>query len=282
MSEIILEVRNLERHFTVRRSVFGRSTEVVRAVDGVDLSVRAGTVMGLVGESGSGKSTLGRCIARLDRPTGGSVHFAGQDVAYLRGKNLLQFRRDVQTIFQDPFASLNPRRRIGEAITDGPAIHGLMTGNQLRDFAGQLLQRVGLRPEHVQLYPHEFSGGQRQRIAIARALALSPRFIVADEPVSALDVSVRAQILNLLAGIQAERDMAFLFITHDLAVVRHIADEIAIMRAGRIVERGETDRIFTSPQHAYTKELLSAIPRPDPSRRRRSRMRTRDMRIPKT
>jgi oligopeptide transport system ATP-binding protein len=270
-AEPILEVRDLTRHFVLRRSVLGRPVHVVRAVDGVSLAIRAGTTFALVGESGSGKSTLGRCILRLDRPTSGTVRFSGRDVFAARGAELGQFRRDVQTIFQDPFASLNPRRRIGDAIADGPAIHGQMAKADIRDLVLQLLLRVGLRADHADRYPHEFSGGQRQRIAIARALALSPRFIVADEAVSSLDVSVRAQILNLLTDIQAERGLSFLFISHDLGVVRHIADDVAIMQAGKIVEHGPADRIFASPEHPYTQALLRAVPRADPARRRRAR-----------
>lgn len=267
----ILEVRNLTRHFVLRRSILGRALHVIRAVDGVSLAVRAGTTFALVGESGSGKSTLGRCIVRLDTPTSGIIRFSGRDVFSAHGAELGQFRRQVQTIFQDPFASLNPRRKIGDAIADGPAIHGQMTKSDIRDLVVQLLERVGLGADHADRYPHEFSGGQRQRIAIARALALSPRFIVADEAVSSLDVSVRAQILNLLTDIQVERGLSFLFISHDLGVVRHIADEVAIMQAGKIVEHGPADQIFTNPQHPYTQALLRAVPRPDPARRRRVR-----------
>jgi ABC-type oligopeptide transport system ATPase subunit len=268
----ILDIRNLSRHFVSRRSVLGRPRQVIRAVDGVDLVVQAGTTCALVGESGSGKSTLGRCVARLDHLTSGTIHFSGRDVFASHGEQLNQFRREVQTIFQDPFASLNPRRRVGDAIADGPTIHGLMTKGDIRDLVIQLLQRVGLRPDHANRYPHEFSGGQRQRIAIARALALSPRFIVADEAVSSLDVSIRAQILNLLADIQAERSLSFLFISHDLGVVRHIADDVAIMQAGKIVERGPADEIFTCPRHPYTQALLRAVPRADPARRHRRRV----------
>jgi oligopeptide transport system ATP-binding protein len=272
-SDPILEVRGLKRQFIVRRSLLGSPLKVLRAVDGVDLSVQPGTTLALVGESGSGKSTLARCIARLEQPDAGTIRFLGQDVLSARGKSLLQFRREVQTIFQDPYASLNPRRRIGDAIADGPAIHGLLGKSERRELVADLLLRVGLRPEHAARYPHEFSGGQRQRIAIARALALSPRFVIADEAVSALDVSVRAQILNLLAELQSERGLTYLFISHDLGVVRHIADRIAIMNAGRIVEEGETDQVFENPQHPYTRALLRAVPRPDPSKRRRASLR---------
>ncbi|MCC6471831.1 MAG: ABC transporter ATP-binding protein [Alphaproteobacteria bacterium] len=265
----LLEVRALQRHFVLRRSMLGRPLKVVRAVDGVDISVRPGSTLALVGESGSGKSTLGRCVARLDTPTGGTVHFSGKDVLAAHGAALGQFRREVQTIFQDPFSSLNPRRTIGDAIGDGPTIHGLMPKDAIRDLVQQLLTRVGLRPDHADRYPHEFSGGQRQRIAIARALALAPKFIIADEAVSSLDVSIRAQILNLLLDIQAERGLSFLFISHDLGVVRHVADDVAIMQAGKIVERGPVDQIFTDPREAYTKALLHAVPRATLGRRHR-------------
>ncbi|MCC7047032.1 MAG: ATP-binding cassette domain-containing protein [Alphaproteobacteria bacterium] len=271
----ILEVRGLQRHFVLRRSMLGRPLRVVRAVDGVDISVQSGSTLALVGESGSGKSTLGRCVARLDTLTHGTVHFSGRDVFAARGAALGQFRREVQTIFQDPFASLNPRRKIGDAIGDGPAIHGLMPKDAIRDLVVHLLKRVGLRPDHADRYPHEFSGGQRQRIAIARALALGPKFIVADEAVSSLDVSIRAQILNLLMDIQAERGLSFLFISHDLGVVRHVADEVAIMQAGKIVEQGPSDQIFADPRQPYTQALLRAVPRATIGRRGRGRAATR-------
>jgi ABC-type oligopeptide transport system ATPase subunit len=266
--EALLTVEGLERRFVVRRSLLGASRLTVRAVDGVDLQIEAGKTLALVGESGSGKSTLGRCIARLDQPNAGTIRFAGQEVFQLRGDGLKRFRRDVQTIFQDPYASLNPRRRIGDAIADGPTIHRLCNKQARAALVGDLLVRVGLRREHGDRFPHEFSGGQRQRIAIARALAVSPRLIIADEAVSALDVSVRAQILNLLAELQEERGLSYLFISHDLGVVRHFADKVAVMRQGRIVEEGETNRLFESPQHDYTRALLAAVPRPDPARRR--------------
>jgi ABC-type oligopeptide transport system ATPase subunit len=268
-TEPILAVRDLRREFVVRRSWLGRPGAVVRAVDGVSLSIAAGQTLALVGESGSGKSTLGRCIARLDVPTAGSVRFDGQDVLGLGGTELMRFRRSVQIVFQDPYASLNPRRRVGQAIADGLVIHRLLAARDRRERVLELLRRVGLRPDHAERYPHQFSGGQRQRIAIARALAVSPRFIIADEPVSSLDVSIRAQILNLLAELQAERSLTYLFISHDLGVVRHFADRVAIMQSGRLVEEGPCDQIFADPRHPYTQALLRAVPRPDPARRRR-------------
>jgi peptide/nickel transport system ATP-binding protein len=267
----LLEVRDLRRDFVTRRSWLGRSTETVRAVGGVSLAVAPGQTLALVGESGSGKSTLGRCVALLDKPSAGQILYAGRDISQLKGQQMLRFRREVQTIFQDPYASLNPRRRVGEAIMDGPAIHGLLSPDERRDLAAELLHRVGLLPEHAERYPHQFSGGQRQRIAIARALSLSPDFIIADEAVSALDVSVRAQVLNLLVDLQEERNLTFLFISHDLGTVRQFADRVAIMQGGMLVEEGETEQIFEDPREEYTKALLRAVPRMTPRSDRRRR-----------
>lgn len=266
-----LELKNLCRDFALPgKSLFARN-RVMRAVNNVSLRITPGTTTALIGESGSGKSTLGRCVAHLDTPTSGEIIHHGHDIVNLRGAGLMAFRRQVQTIFQDPFASLNPRRMVGEAITDGLAIHGLAGAAERRDIACALLERVDLDPAHVTRYPHQFSGGQRQRIAIARALALEPDFIIADEAVSALDVSVRAQILNLLSDLQEERNLSFLFITHDLSTVRQFADRVAIMRTGEIVEEGETEQIFTDPQHEYTRGLLRAVPRIHLSQERRLR-----------
>ncbi|WP_066474685.1 ABC transporter ATP-binding protein [Bosea sp. WAO] len=267
----LLEISDLRRDFVTRRSWTGRPLETVHAVGGVSLTVPAGKTLAIIGESGSGKSTLGRCIARLDQPTSGRITYAGRDIGDLAGDDLLRFRREVQTIFQDPYASLNPRRRIGDAIGDGPAIHGLMPAEARHALAGELLERVGLKAEHAVRYPHQFSGGQRQRIAIARALALSPHFIIADEAVSALDVSVRAQVLNLLADLQDERGLTYLFISHDMGTVRQFADRVAIMQGGRLVEEGETERIFEEPREDYTKNLLRAVPRMTPYSPRRRR-----------
>lgn len=275
----ILRVQDLRRDFVLRRSILGQPIDILHAIDGVSLEIRPGTTVALVGESGSGKSTFGRCVARLDYPTGGTVEFAGENVFAAQGAALAKFRRELQTVFQDPFASLNPRRTIGDAIGDGPSIHGLLPRRDIRDLVLQLLERVGLRPDHADRYPHEFSGGQRQRVAIARALALSPKLIVADEAVSSLDVSVRAQILNLLMDLQAERGLSYLFISHDLGVVRHIADDIAIMQAGRIVEQGSSEQIFAEPRHPYSQALLRAVPRARLDRRRRGSVR-RDAPIP--
>jgi ABC-type oligopeptide transport system ATPase subunit len=267
-SSPILVVQSLSRDYIVRRFLFG-SPDIVHAVRSVDLSIEPGTTLALVGESGSGKSTLGRCIAGLDRPTSGSVKVNGQDALHLSSGDLLAFRRRVQTIFQDPYASLNPRRKVGQAIMDGMVIHKLYRDRHERfERTVALLERVGLKADHAHRYPHQLSGGQRQRIAIARALALEPEFIIADEAVSALDVSTKAQVIDLLADLQTEHRLTYLFISHDLSIVRHFADRIAIMRAGRIVEEGVTDHIFESPEHPYTQELLAAVPRLQPERRR--------------
>ena len=268
MSEFILRAEGVTKDYVAARGLLGQPTRLVHAVRGVSLAVAPGTTLALVGESGSGKSTLGRCIAGLLRPTSGHIELAGHDVRHLAGSRLMAFRRQVQTIFQDPYSSLNPRRRVGDAIMDGMVIHKLYSPDERRDRMQALLARVGLRPEHAQRFPHQFSGGQRQRIAIARALALEPRFIIADEAVSALDVSVKAQVLDLLADLQAEQGLTYLFISHDLGVVRHFADRVAIMAAGELVEEGECDRIFEAPAQDYTRRLIAAVPRPDPSRRR--------------
>lgn len=267
----LLQVRDVSREFFLpRRTIFGRRQRV-RAVDGISLSLKVGETLAIVGESGSGKSTLGRCIARLDVPTSGDIFFDGMDTRRLSAADARRFRRDVQVIFQDPYGSLNPRRRVGLSIVDGLAIHKLVKRDERRHRAEVLLERVGLRAEHADRYPHQFSGGQRQRIAIARALALSPRLLIADEAVSALDVSVRAEILNLLQSIQQDDNVACLFISHDLGVVRHVADRIAVMKLGRLVETGLSEAIFEAPTSAYTQALLKAVPRIDLSRRRRAR-----------
>jgi oligopeptide transport system ATP-binding protein len=265
MSDLLLEVRDLEKHFPVDQGVLAsRLGKKVRAVDGVSFSVQAGKTIGLVGESGSGKSTAGRSIMRLLEPTGGSVTFDGTDVLSLRGRALKAFRRDVQIIFQDPYASLNPRMTIGEIVTEPLKIHRIGSSREQIAQAKELLDVVGLNPEHINRYPHEFSGGQRQRIGIARALALRPKLIVADEPVSALDVSIQAQVLNLLDKLQDEFELTYLFIAHDLSVVQHISDEIAVMYLGKIVEIADWQELYAAPSHPYTQSLLSAVPVPDP------------------
>ncbi len=269
MPEALLEVRDLAKRFPVRRGVFGRVRGWVRAVDGVSFDVQAGEVLGLVGESGCGKTTTGRCVLRLIEPTSGTVRFEGRDVTRMPGRELRWLRRRMQVVFQDPYSSLNPRMTVGAALGEALAIHGLARGRAARERGAALLDQVGLAPEHARRYPHEFSGGQRQRIGIARALAVEPRLIVADEPVSALDVSIQAQIVNLMRDLQRRMGLAYLFIAHDLSVVEHVSDRVAVMYLGRIVETAEAGGLYRAPRHPYTLSLLSAIPEPDPSRTRR-------------
>ena len=263
----LLEVQGLKTHFPVRRGVFiERKVGVVRALDGVDLSLPEGDILGIVGESGCGKSTLARTILQLVRPSEGSVRFEGRDITSLSREGLRKLRPRLQMIFQDPYSSLNPRRTAFDAIAEPLLDHGMAARKDLRQKAGDLMEQVGLDRRQLFKYPHEFSGGQRQRLAIARALGLDPRVLIADEPVSALDVSVQAQILNLLARLCRERGLTLIFIAHDLAVVRYIARRIAVMYLGRIVELGPTDAVFNRPVHPYTRALISAIPLPDPER----------------
>ena len=265
--DALLEVRDLKKHFPVRRGVLGRTVGHVRAVDGVSLTVPRGRTLGLVGESGCGKTTAGRTILRLLEPTAGEILFDGLPVHSMPRSELRPLRRRMQIIFQDPYGSLNPRMTVGAIVGEPFTVHGLASGAKRRSMVGALLERVGLSATYVNHYPHEFSGGQRQRIGIARALALEPDFIVCDEPVSALDVSIQAQIINLLADLQQERDISYLFISHDLGVVEHISHEVAVMYLGLIVERAPRDALYRRPLHPYTQLLLSAIPVPDPQKR---------------
>jgi oligopeptide/dipeptide ABC transporter ATP-binding protein len=261
--DTLVSVRGLMKHFPVEGS-----DEVVRAVDGVSFDIFAGETLGLVGESGCGKSTVGRCLLRLIEPTAGQITFAGQDVLSLDRKRLRQLRREMQIIFQDPYASLNPRMKIGDIIAEPLVIHNQGTRSERRDRVASLLQRVGLDPDYANRYAHEFSGGQRQRIGVARALALNPKLIVADEPVSALDVSVQAQVVNLLQELQEEFKLTYLMISHGLAVVEHISTRVAVMYLGRIVEIADAVEVYAQPLHPYTQALLSAIPIPDPRNKR--------------
>ncbi len=266
MSGPLLEVAGLTKHFPVRRGAFGLVSGHVRAVDGVDFHVDAGETLAVVGESGCGKSTVGRLVLRLLEPTAGSVRFEGEDLLALSDSEMRKRRNSLQVIFQDPYASLNPRMTVGAMLGEPLMLHGLAkTEAARRARVGELLELVGLRPEHARRYPHEFSGGQRQRLAIARALAVEPRLIVADEAVSALDVSIQAQVINLMQSLQQRFGLAYIFISHDLAVVKHIADRIAVMYLGRIVETATTDQLFREPRHPYTRALLSAVPLPDPT-----------------
>ena len=270
LQSVLLRVQGLCKGFPVRRGVLRRVTGVVRAVDGVDLTVAEGECVGLVGESGCGKTTLGRSILRLIEPDSGSVRFDGTDVLALAGGELRAFRRHAQIVFQNPYGSLNPRLTVAQTVAEGVRLHGaLRTGATVRERVRDLLHTVGLAAGSEQRYPHELSGGQRQRVGIARALSVEPRFVVCDEPVSALDVSVRAQIINLLRRLQGEFGLAYLFISHDLAVVRHLCDAVAVMYLGRLVERAPADALFAAPRHHYTQALLSAIPEPDPHRKTR-------------
>jgi peptide/nickel transport system ATP-binding protein/oligopeptide transport system ATP-binding protein len=260
-SEPLLEVRDLVKHFPIRKGLLQRQVGAVRAVDGVSLDVRRGETLGLVGESGCGKSTTARLMLRLMPPTSGSVRFDGEEIATVRGRRLKELRRDMQMIFQDPYSSLNPRKTVGTIIGEPFAIHGIDPGQGGRKRAVQeLMDRVGLNPEHYNRYPHEFSGGQRQRIGVARAIALRPKLIVADEPVSALDVSIQAQILNLLRELQRELGLTLIFIAHDLSVVRHMCDRVAVMYLGKVVELAASDDLYTHPRMPYTGALMSAVP----------------------
>ncbi|HNM95294.1 MAG TPA: dipeptide ABC transporter ATP-binding protein, partial [Mycobacterium sp.] len=263
----LLEVTDLVVHFPIKSGILvDREVATVHAVDGVSLTLHEGETLGLVGESGCGKSTLCRAILQLVSPTSGSVRFAGDELVGRSRRDLRPLRRELQMIFQDPFASLNPRKRVGQIIGDPIELHGLARGAELKRRVLELLERVGLQAEHYNRFPHEFSGGQRQRIGIARALALQPKLIIADEPVSALDVSVQAQIINLLEELQDEFGLSYLFVAHDLGVVRHVSDRVAVMYLGKVVETSASDALYRNPLHPYTNALLSAVPIPDPRR----------------
>jgi oligopeptide/dipeptide ABC transporter ATP-binding protein len=268
MVENLVEIRDLVKQFPVKAGLLQRQVATVNAVAGVDLDIRKGETIGLVGESGCGKTTLGRILVRLLEPTSGTVRFDGEDMTHLKGKALKPFRRRVQIIFQDPYGSLDPRTQVGDSIAEGLRLHGVDDREERRQRVTEMLELVGLESRHAGRYPHEFSGGQRQRIGIARALILKPDLVVADEPVSALDVSVQAQVLNLLKELQSELDLTLLFVAHNLAVVEHISDRVAVMYLGKIVELTDRDTLYRNPLHPYTEALLSAIPIPDPDRPR--------------
>ncbi len=267
----IVEVDDLKVHFPIRSGIFKTVAGSVKAVDGVSFEVRRGETLGLVGESGCGKSTIGRAMIRLREPTSGHVRFDGTDLGSLKSEQLRKMRRRMQIIFQDPYGSLDPRMTVGSIVSEPLETHGLARGQAKRDRVAELLSLVGLDPQYVQRYPHEFSGGQRQRIGIARALAVEPEFIVCDEPISALDVSIQAQVLNLLGDLRARLGLTYLFVAHDLSVVKHISDRVAVMYLGKIVEIGPPEQLYSNPGHPYTRALLSAVPVPDPVLERKRR-----------
>ena len=266
--EYLLEVKNLRKYFPIRGGVLSRVVANVKAVEDVSFSIKPGEVVGLVGESGSGKTTAGRAILRLIEPTDGEVIFNGTDVTTLSKSQMREYRKEMQIIFQDPFASLNPRMTVGDIIGEAFTIHNLARGREKEERVASLLEKVGLSPSHMRRYPHEFSGGQRQRIGIARALAVDPQFIVADEPVSALDVSIQAQVVNLLQDLKEELGLTLLFIAHDLSVVEYISDKVVVMYLGRVMEIAPAQELYANPVHPYTEALLSAVPIPDPTVKR--------------
>ncbi|MGG1679302.1 ABC transporter ATP-binding protein [Neobacillus sp. NRS-1170] len=268
MSDTLLEVNNLKKYYTSSKGLFKKFSDSVKAVDGVSFTIKKGEVFGLVGESGSGKSTIGKTILRIQDKTAGEVKYKGKDIFELSKKELRQLRVQTQLVFQDPFSSLNPRIRVGEAIGEAVVEHGIVSKQEVREHVLEVMEKCGLSPFHIDRYPHEFSGGQRQRIVIARAMALNPEFIVMDEPVASLDVSIQAQIINLFSDLQRENGLSYLFISHDLSVVEHLCTKIAIMYLGNIVELASKEDLFNQPLHPYTKALLSAVPIPDPTAKR--------------
>jgi peptide/nickel transport system ATP-binding protein/oligopeptide transport system ATP-binding protein len=265
---MLLEVNDLRKYFPGPSGWLGKAADHVHAIDGVSFAIQEGKTLGLVGESGCGKSTVGRSILRLIEPTSGTIRFEGTDITGMASRQLRALRRRMQIVFQDPYSSLNPRRRVGDIVAEPLLVHGIASRSERRAKTQALFERVGLRPQQMELYPHQFSGGQRQRISNARALALGPKLIVADEPVSALDVSVQAQVINLLMDLQTQEKLSYLFISHNLAVVEPVSHQVAVMYLGRIVEYADTKQIFDRPLHPYTQALMTAVPMPDPSRRR--------------
>lgn len=263
--QALLDVRGLKKYFDTSKGLFGKTKQTLKAVDDVSFQIRRGETFGLVGESGCGKSTTGRSIVRLYDVTAGEIRFDGTDLAHLSERELKPFRKRMQTIFQDPYSSLNPGMNVTQLISEPMEIHGFGTKAERRETVLELLNKVGLKPEHAERYPHEFSGGQRQRISIARALSVKPEFILCDEPISALDVSVQAQVVNMLEDLQAEFGLTYLFIAHDLSMVRHISDRIGVMYLGKLVELAPSDELYNHPAHPYTQALLAAIPVPDPN-----------------
>ncbi len=260
----LLTLKSVQKHYTVSRGLLGKNRKIIKAVDGIDLDIHRGETLGLVGESGCGKSTLGRTILRLEEATGGEIHFGGRNILDMSRQEMHRLRRKMQIIFQDPYSSLNPRQTVGRIVEEGLVIHKVGAKQERKERVRYLMEVVGLRPEHIHRYPHEFSGGQRQRIGIARALALNPEFIICDEPLSALDVSIQAQVINLLKDLQEQYGLTYLFISHDLSVVRYISDRVAVMYLGNLVELASREALFAAPLHPYTRALLLAIPVPDP------------------
>lgn len=264
MSEVLLKVEGLKKYFTKGGGFLGGPKQYIKAVDNVSFEIKRGETLGLVGESGCGKTTTGRTIIKLYEPTDGKILFDGNDITHLSEKQMLPYRKKMQMIFQDPYASLNSRMTVQDIISESMDIHHLGTGKERDEIAASLLAKVGLKPEHASRYPHEFSGGQRQRIGIARSLAVQPNFIICDEPISALDVSIQAQVVNMLEDLQSEMGLTYLFIAHDLSMVKHISNRIGVMYLGKLMEMGDSDELYNNPQHPYTKALLSAIPIPNP------------------